>query len=68
MQNTQTTLSSMALQSPGTAASTPSKEEAERKMEKSINEEVRRIMGELFCSLEPELMAFISYFEKIDSL
>jgi hypothetical protein len=58
----------MALQSPGTAASTPSKEEAERKMEKSINEEVRRIMGELFCSLEPELMAFISYFEKIDSL
>jgi len=55
----------VSIQSPGSG---PSKEEAERKMEKFISEEVRRMMGELFCSLEPELMAFISYYEKIDSL
>lgn len=36
------------------------------KKEKLINEELRRMMGELFASLEPELVGFISYFDKID--
>ncbi|XP_065352705.1 exocyst complex component 1 isoform X1 [Cloeon dipterum] len=66
--NTQSTLSSFSMQSPGSAViTTPSKEEAERKMEKYINEEVRRMMGELFGSLEPELMGFITYYENFDS-
>lgn len=34
--------------------------------EKLINEELRRMMGELFASLEPELVGFISHFDKID--
>ncbi|KAG8178072.1 hypothetical protein JTE90_007057 [Oedothorax gibbosus] len=36
------------------------------KKEKQINEELRRMMGELFASLEPELVSFISHFDKID--
>lgn len=36
------------------------------KKEKLINEEVRRMMGELFAVLEPELVSFITYFDKID--
>ncbi|KAK7871620.1 hypothetical protein R5R35_001807 [Gryllus longicercus] len=39
----------------------------QKKIEKQINEEVRRMMSDLFTCLEPELMAFISYYEKIDS-
>ncbi|GIY61293.1 exocyst complex component 1 [Caerostris extrusa] len=38
---------------------------AQRK-EKQINEELRRMMGELFAVLEPELIGFISYFDKMD--
>jgi len=37
-------------------------------MEKQINEEVRRMMGDLFGCLEPELVSFIAYYEKMDSL
>ncbi|GFQ88887.1 exocyst complex component 1 [Trichonephila clavata] len=38
---------------------------AQRK-EKQINEELRRMMGELFAVLEPELIGFISHFDKMD--
>jgi len=37
-------------------------------MEKQINEEVRRMMGDLFGCLESELVSFIAYYEKMDSL
>ncbi|XP_035207311.1 exocyst complex component 1-like [Stegodyphus dumicola] len=36
------------------------------KKEKQINVELRKMMGELFASLEPELVNFISHFDKID--
>lgn len=37
-----------------------------QKKEKQINEEVRRMMGELFAVLEPELMNFIHNYDKTD--
>ena len=36
--------------------------------EKSINEEVRKMMTKLFAVLEPEFVSFLATFEKIDSL
>lgn len=36
------------------------------KKEKQINVELRKMMGELFASLEPELVGFISHFDKMD--
>ena len=33
-----------------------------------MNEEVRRMMGELFPNLEPELEAFVSYADRLDGL
>lgn len=39
-----------------------------KKIEKQINEEVRKMMGDLFHCLESELNNFISYYEKIDGL
>lgn len=39
---------------------------ASQKKEKQINEEVRRMMGELFAVLEPELMGFVSHYDKVD--
>ncbi|XP_063242626.1 exocyst complex component 1 [Bacillus rossius redtenbacheri] len=38
-----------------------------KKMEKQINGEVRRMMGELFSCLRPELLAFVAFYEKTDS-
>lgn len=35
---------------------------------RQINEEVRRMMGELFPSLEAELEGFISYADRLDGL
>lgn len=37
------------------------------KIEKKINEEVRKMMGEMFACIEPELIAFIQYHERMDS-
>lgn len=37
------------------------------KIEKKINEEVRKMMGEIFACIEPELIAFIQYHERMDS-
>jgi hypothetical protein len=36
--------------------------------EKSINEEVRKMMTKLFAVLEPEFVSFLATFEKVDSL
>ncbi|XP_022323455.2 exocyst complex component 1-like isoform X5 [Crassostrea virginica] len=35
-------------------------------VERHMNEEVRRMMGELFPNLEPELEAFVSYADRLD--
>ena len=63
--NTQTTLE---------MSSDPSKDERDtalflpqKKIDRQINEEVRRMMGELFKILEDELIGFILSFEKLDS-
>ncbi|XP_050053093.1 exocyst complex component 1 isoform X2 [Aphis gossypii] len=37
------------------------------KIEKKINEEVRKMMGEIFACIEPELIGFIQYHERMDS-
>nr|XP_019931037.2 exocyst complex component 1 [Aedes albopictus] len=66
--NTQTTLDmSAALQDKerderDTAVMIPQK-----RLDRQINEEVRRMMGELFSNLEQELNSFILSFEKLDS-
>ncbi len=64
--NTQTTLDEMSV--------TPSKEDKDvlvlpqKRIDRQINEEVRRMMTELFGVLENELINFILTFEKKDSL
>lgn len=64
--NTQTTLDDLSV--------TPSKEERDalvlpqKRIDRQINEEVRRMMTELFGVLENELINFILTFEKKDSL
>lgn len=37
-------------------------------IDRQINEDVRKMMGELFMCLEPELVSFLSCYEKNDSL
>ncbi|XP_055597796.1 exocyst complex component 1 [Uranotaenia lowii] len=64
--NTQTTLE-MASNVPerderDTALAIPQK-----RLDRQINEEVRRMMGELFSNLEQELNSFILSYEKLDS-
>ncbi|XP_052872288.1 exocyst complex component 1 [Anopheles cruzii] len=39
----------------------------QRRLDRQINEDVRKMMGELFSSLESELNSFILSFEKLDS-
>ncbi|XP_058829670.1 exocyst complex component 1 [Topomyia yanbarensis] len=66
--NTQTTLdASAAMQDKerderDTALAIPQK-----RLDRQINEDVRRMMGELFSNLEQELNSFILSFEKLDS-
>lgn len=40
----------------------------QKKIDRQINEDVRKMMGELFMCLEPELVSFLSCYEKNDSL
>lgn len=53
---------------------TPSKESSmsisipQKRLDRQINEEVRRMMSELFGILESELVSFIVNFEKLDTL
>lgn len=54
-------------------AITPSKEKEgsivpQKRLDRQINEEVRRMMSELFGILESELLSFIVNFEKLDPL
>lgn len=67
MQNTQTTLDT-GLADVGDDADSTTIALPTKKIEKQINEEVRRMMGSLFHCLEPELNNFISYYEKLDGL
>lgn len=62
-QNTQTTLDGTDVKS--TQEVLPSLPKT--KIEKKINEEVKKIMGEIFACIEPELIAFIQYHERMDS-
>lgn len=62
-QNTQTTLDGAYVKS--TQEVLPSLHKT--KIEKKINEEVRKMMGEMFACIEPELIAFIQYHERMDS-
>uniref|UniRef100_A0A1Y9HB66 Exocyst complex component Sec3 PIP2-binding N-terminal domain-containing protein n=1 Tax=Anopheles farauti TaxID=69004 RepID=A0A1Y9HB66_9DIPT len=39
----------------------------QRRLDRQINEEVRRMMGELFANLETEINSFILSFEKLDN-
>lgn len=67
-QNTQTTLDGLGIDSKTETDSVSTAVVPLKKMEKQINEEVRRMMGDLFGCLEPELVSFIAYYEKMDSL
>lgn len=40
----------------------------QRRIDKQVNEEVRRMMGDIFGCIEPELVNFINYHEKLDSM
>lgn len=62
-QNTQTTLDGSDVKS--TQEVLPSLPKT--KIEKKINEDVKKIMGEIFACIEPELIAFIQYHERMDS-
>ncbi|KAJ9582030.1 hypothetical protein L9F63_003613 [Diploptera punctata] len=65
--NTQTTLDGLGVDSKDETESTTTVALPLKKMEKQINEEVRRMMGDLFGCLEPELVSFIQYYEKMDN-
>nr|CAD7453058.1 unnamed protein product [Timema tahoe] len=66
--NTQTTLDGPSPESTDELdASSPMAMLPLKKVEKQINEEVRRMMGDLFSCLEPELVGFIAHYEKTDS-
>ena len=64
MQNTQTTLDAVArdLKSED-AVPLPN-----HRVERQMNEEVRKMMADIFGCIEPDLIIFISYFEKIDNM
>ncbi|XP_050428979.1 exocyst complex component 1 [Adelges cooleyi] len=63
IKNTQTTLDSV--DGKINQDSTPALPKT--KIEKKINEDVRKMMGEIFACIEPELIAFIQYHERMDS-
>lgn len=67
MQNTQTTLDS-AVDEIHKKEQDLSTHLPPQKIEKKINEEVRRMMSELFSCIEPELLNFLTYHEKLDSV
>lgn len=45
----------------------PEESTSKVQVEKSINDEVRKMMSVLFASLEPELVSFLATYEKVDS-
>lgn len=42
--------------------------EGNKKIEKQINEEVRKMMADIFSCIEPELLGFIAHHERLDSI
>lgn len=64
-QNTQTTLDG---QVSGNTETDMVEVLPNKKLHRQINEEVRRMMGDLFSCLEEELLNFIGHLEKQDSL
>lgn len=41
---------------------------SQKKIDKKINEEVRKMMSDIFGCIESELLNFITYHEKMDSV
>lgn len=41
---------------------------SQKKIEKKVNEEVRRMMSEIFNSFEEKLLEFVTYHEQLDNV
>ncbi|XP_071451140.1 exocyst complex component 1 isoform X2 [Hetaerina americana] len=66
--NTQTTLDAPSSEALEDVSSSPNPLPLpQKRAEKLMNEEVRKMMGELFASLEQELISFVAHYEKVDS-
>ncbi|KAG8224578.1 hypothetical protein J437_LFUL003097 [Ladona fulva] len=66
--NTQTTLDAPSSEAPEEVSPNPNPLLLpQKRAEKQMNEEVRKMMGELFTSLEQELISFVAHYEKVDS-
>ncbi|XP_046397854.1 exocyst complex component 1 isoform X2 [Ischnura elegans] len=66
--NTQTTLDAPSSEAVEEVSSSPNPIPIpQKRAEKQMNEEVRKMMGELFASLESELISFVAHYEKVDS-
>lgn len=65
LQNTQTTLDNIGLDNKSEQESVVI---PQKRMEKQMNEDVRKMMAEIFGCIEPELIKFIGYHEKMDSM
>ncbi|XP_014282653.1 exocyst complex component 1 [Halyomorpha halys] len=63
--NTQTTLDTV---SRDLKLEEPSVPLPNHRVERQMNEEVRKMMADIFGCIEQELMTFISYYEKIDNI
>lgn len=67
-QNTQTTLDGLIAEGAGLTREDIDPSVPLKRAEKQVNEEVRRMMADLFGCIEPELVNFVSHYEKVDSL
>lgn len=66
VQNTQTTLDGFSEDT--RKIEQESLQIPQKKIEKKINEEVRRMMSEIFGCIESELLNFITHHEKMDNV
>ncbi len=66
LQNTQTTLDGFV--DDNSKCSLEKTQIPKKKIAKKINEEVRRMMSEIFGCIETELLNFISHHEKLDNV
>lgn len=65
MQNTQTTLDGISIEN---RVEQEPVVIPQKRIDKQVNEEVRRMMGDIFGCIESELVNFITYHEKLDSM
>ncbi|XP_034249053.1 exocyst complex component 1 isoform X2 [Thrips palmi] len=65
--NTQTTLDGLIAEGAGVPREDVDPSVPLKRAEKQVNEEVRRMMADLFGCIEPELVNFVSHYEKVDS-